>query len=452
MVGKKKKKSIWDKCATPVRYGVAVLGTWVVADYSNAKNVMKDVGNFLSPSDIKNSEVPPGDVKQLTDKGKYVARKYFEERINTILDREKAEHDYFIIYGSKGCGKSTTVEKCTAGKKGVVRVLISSVSDKPGILKAICAQIMGKDTPAVSEEAMKAALGDAKVGGKLATVIFEIERGKSAEQTACVESVRSLSKLFAGACNCIIVLSEANAILVFGRDNCREEFIFVPDLSHDEGLKLLQAHTDADCDAKEAMRLFESVGTNAAMLMKFIRRRAKGASVDDFITDRLALARQDLVAFGMQPILRALKEHPDKGVKPEYFKNEEYKGIDMSVPVAVGNAMKVSNAVLYDMKEGRYKLISHAHKVALRTYDPMIHGKALATKEAEEKAALATKEAAKKATKEAEEKAALATKEAVEQATKEAEEKAALATKEAAICGGVVVAICGVLLHSVRSQ
>jgi hypothetical protein len=153
----------------------------------------------------------------------------------------------------------------------------------------------------------------------------------------------------------------------------------------------------------------------------------KGASVDAFIKKQLDEAEQDLVAFALQPILKALKEQPD-GVSPKYFKKEEYKGIDMSVPEAVGKAMQGSHAVLYDMKEGRYKLISHAHKVALRTYDPIIHGKA---------------------TKEAEEKAALAMKEAVEKATKEAEEKA---SKEKIVYGAVGVAIFGVVLYSVRSQ
>jgi hypothetical protein len=298
-------------------------------------------------------------------------------------------------------------------------------------------------------------LSDAKVGNKLATVVFEIERGNSAEQTACIESVRSLSKMLAGDCNCIIVLSEANAVLVFGRDKSREKFMLVPDLSIDEGLKLVQAYKGHDFDEKETRRLFDSVGTNAAMLFDFTN---EGASVDAFIKERLDEAEQDLVAFTLQPILKALKEHPE-GVKPKYFNKEKYEGIDMSVPGAVGKAMQGSHAVLYDMKEGCYKLISHAHKVALRTYDPIIHGKATkeaaekATKEAAEKA---TKEAvekatkkAEKATKEAEEKAALAMKEAVEKATKEAEEKA---SKEKIVYGAVGVAIFGVVLYSVRSQ
>jgi hypothetical protein len=199
-------------------------------------------------------------------------------------------------------------------------------------------------------------------------LVFEIERGEGAEQTACIRNVRSLSKMFAQVCNCIIILSEANAILVFGRDSAREEYILVPDLSDAEALEYMRARKGGAVDVKEMMRLFDSVGTNAAQLLKFCSRNM---SVDEFITEQLGKAEQDLVAFQLKPILKALKEHPE-GVSPKYFGNEEYKGIDLSNPVAVGTAMKGSNAILYDMEARRYKLISHAHKVALRNYEPIV--------------------------------------------------------------------------------
>jgi hypothetical protein len=227
---------------------------------------------------------------------------------------------------------------------------------------------MGKYAPAVTEKTLVAALHDAKVDGRLPTVVFEIERGEGAEQTACIRNVRSLSKMFAQVCNCIIILSEANAILVFGQDEARERYILVPDLSDTEALEYVRARNGGDVDVKDMMRLFDSVGTNAAKLLDFVSR---DGSVDEFIADKLGRARQDLVAFQLKPILKALKEHP-AGVSPEYFRNEEYKAIDLSSPVAVGTAMKGSNAILYDMEDRRYKLISQAHKVALRNYEPIV--------------------------------------------------------------------------------
>ena len=120
-----------------------------------------------------------------------------------------------------------------------------------------------------------AALHDTKVDGRLATVVFEIERGDAAEQTACIKNVRSLSKMFAQVCNCIIILSEANAILVFGQDSGREKYILVPDLSIDEALEYMQARKGADVDTKEMMRLFDSVGTNSSMLLKFVSKKVR---------------------------------------------------------------------------------------------------------------------------------------------------------------------------------
>jgi hypothetical protein len=116
------------------------------------------------------------------------------------------------------------------------------------------------------------------------------------------------------------------------------------------------------------MRLFDSVGTNAAQLLNFV---SQGESVDEFIAKELGNAEQDLAAFSLKPILKALKEHPE-GVSPEYFEKEKYEGVDLSNPVAVGTAMKGSNAILYDMEARRYKLISQAHQVALRSYEPIV--------------------------------------------------------------------------------
>ena len=118
------------------------------------------------------------------------------------------------------------------------------------------------------------------------------------------------------------------------------------------------------------MRLFDSIGTNATTLKSF----HNGAmSVDEFIANEMEDARGDLLEFPLQPILKALKEHPE-GMPPEYFHKAEYEGVDLSSPIAVGAAIKAaqSNVVFYDMKKKVYKLNSRALKVALRSYEPII--------------------------------------------------------------------------------
>ena len=153
---------------------------------------------------------------------------------------------------------------------------------------------------------------------------------------------------------------------MFGQDTGREEIILVPELTRDEAIQFVRRRKGIAMDEEEMMHLFENIGTNAVQLEDFLNG---SMSVDEFIADRMAKAKRDLVAFPFQPILKALKEHPE-GVSPAYFNKEECKGVDMSSPVAVGTAMKAaqSNVVFFDMNEGVYKLNSHTLEVALRSY------------------------------------------------------------------------------------
>ena len=329
--------------------------------------ISKDVKKVLSPDDIKRKSETCKKVKTLEEEGKYVSRTDLEEQITSILERSKPNDKYYVIYGPKGCGKSILMEKSIMDKKGVVKVLISSAFDKSTILKVMSEKINGKSSPVVTEEELLEALFDAKVDGRLPTVVFEIERGEGYEQTACITAVRSLSKIFANACSCFIVLSEANAILVFGRDIDREVCILVPDLTVDQALEYIRANKFKDdaVSEKEMMDLFDEVGTNPAMLLSFVNRDVS-ESVQEFIRKRQKKALQDLVVFPLKPILKALKENPE-GVNPAYFKNEKFDGIDMSNPEKVGATMS-SNAVLYDIEAIRYQVMSQAHRKMLENY------------------------------------------------------------------------------------
>jgi GTPase SAR1 family protein len=365
------------------RFGTGALGAGFgaaayacIIDYKSRKESVNelfgDVKRVVSPDDIKNRSEKPSRIQELEDANKYVPRPDLENSIMSILNRTEADDTYAVLYGPKGCGKSLLVEKCINNRQGVVSVLVSSVFEKSAILQVLTSKIMGKGAPAATEEELQSALKGAKVNGILATLVFEIERGDNSDQIACVDAVRSLSKQFAQVCNCIIVLSEAKAIMVFGRDLQREKYILVPNLTVDQAKMFIRSRrgvntvVDEEEEEKVNKRLFDNVGTNPAMLLSFVNRQ--GASLDDFIQRRLDFAKQDLLAFPLQPILKALKIHPD-GVEPAYFKNEKYEGINMSDPKAVGMAMG-SNAVLYDIEEKRYKLMSQAHKVALRNYVP----------------------------------------------------------------------------------
>lgn len=347
-----------------------MLGTTYIEKKNNAE-IVRDITRHLSPSDIQHSSTFSMEVCDLEKSNSYIHRPALEDKITSILHRETPSKQYFVVYGPKGVGKSVLVAKCVDGKKGVVKVLISSVFEKSGILQVLSTKLMGEGSKAVSQEEMVNALMNAKVEGRLPTLIFEIEHGEGAEQKACVNSVRSLCKQFAVYSNCIIILSETNAALVFGQDIDREEMIFVPELTRDEAMEFVRARRkDVDMIEKDVIRLFDNVGTTAATLEYFLNG---SMSVDEFIAVRMVVAKRNLVEFPFQPILKALKEHPE-GVPPAYFNKEKCEGVNMSSPVAVGAGMKAaqSNVVFFDFSANVYRLNSHALEVALRSYEPVV--------------------------------------------------------------------------------
>ena len=93
--------------------------------------------------------------------------------------------------------------------------------------------------------------------------------------------------------------------------------------------------------------------------------------VEQFVKEKLRIAHMELAAFPLQPILKALKEHPE-GVSPDFFYKMKYEGVDLSNAQAVGYAMKRSNAVVYRIENQRYQLLSKVHETALQAYEPII--------------------------------------------------------------------------------
>ncbi len=115
--------------------------------------------------------------------------------------------------------------------------------------------------------------------------------------------------------------------------------------------------------------IFDSIGTSPVALIDLLSE-IPTIPLHDYVEKVLSDADQDLVDFPLKPILSALKEHPE-GVAPKYFKNQEYKGVDMSIPGAVAMVMNSSNAIIYRIELKKYQLMSTAHKTALKTFDPI---------------------------------------------------------------------------------
>jgi hypothetical protein len=277
--------------------------------------------------------------------------------------------------------KVTSAESKDQILSKVMKELIGKELGPSGLLLNDCVEAVRNNASVVFQMSK----GDEqKVAKYTPIVIFDVERAGSTDQVQGVQAVRSIAKKLAQYCYCFVVLSEANAILQFGRDRRRERYVLVGDFSEEEAVDFLQK-LDSKLDlplsenhvalGKDLRYVFDTVGAHPATMLNL---HDSESPVADFVTNLLAEARLDLVAFPHQAILKALKEHPG-GVEPEYFKKQKDEGVDLSDPHAVGVAMKHSNAILYDMKERKYKVMSKAHAMALSNYEPGGYGMSTTT-------------------------------------------------------------------------
>ena len=88
------------------------------------------------------------------------------------------------------------------------------------------------------------------MGGRRVTVVLEIELGT--DSNSVLYMAKSAAKKLAVASNVIIILSEANAGLVFG-DDLRQEFIWVDGMTEDEATSYAKKEFPAilESDSKE---------------------------------------------------------------------------------------------------------------------------------------------------------------------------------------------------------
>ncbi len=318
------------------------------------------------------------------EKGEVVEREKLREKVKSTIFRENPP-GYTIVYGAKGVGKTSIVEQVASDRLAVVRILVGSTDNIKSISELFMRKVTGKKVT-LDKEALKGALQTYKTEfKKMPTIIFDVERGSEADaqgstHKGILQEVRSLAKELHEDCHCVIVVSEANAVLQFGKDE-RENFIYVDEMSFDDTKEFMKV-SGFKLSEEEIKKIYDNIGGNPTSINKLFRMDAN-LSLDERIEASLAQALQELEAFKLKPILKALKEHPE-GVKPGDFKNQEYKGIDLTSEVEVGDAMKKTNAIVYriDLKHPVYQMLSTRHKTVLKTYEPTIDKKSLNIPEA----------------------------------------------------------------------
>jgi len=343
-------------------YGTSVaLIAAAIPIYTFLKDLKKDAANVVEKLSfaIRNAEITHSSSAQ------FVPRPKIEEQIMNALTYSSLKGGrYTIVYGPRGIGKTELVDHTAIGKKGVVKVTVSSASSKTGVIQAITEELGCKST----DLNIKVLIAAVQKSGIVPTIIFDVERSVSRDDDM-LSTIRSLSKELALYCRCIIVLSEANAVLQFGIDE-REKFIYVDEMERDEAERLIET-LQTNITKAEMKYVFEKIGTSPLKLINLAGLISPTYSVEDYVTDVLGEANLQLLAFPHQLILKALKDQPE-GVSPVYFNNRKDEGVNLSFPVAVGVAMKTVNTIVYRKELRKYMLMSTAHRTALESYEPTL--------------------------------------------------------------------------------
>ena len=93
---------------------------------------------------------------------------------------------------------------------------------------------------------------------------------------------------------------------------------------------------------------------NPAMLEKLVYKVLLVVTLKQFVEGSIDKARKDLQEFSHQPILDALKKHPD-GVSLDAFWGVQDDGAKLWKAREVARAMEDSNAIVYRMKTDQYQ-------------------------------------------------------------------------------------------------
>lgn len=364
--------SLWLKDSSLLQFAPMFTERHLDAEISLSNHLF----NYSALSDAK--------VESPVSKQYYVKRPVIEGILNTTMNMSLRKPMYHIVFGAKGVGKSTLVLHVAEGKPAVVRVPIRSVDDMNSITAKFMFDVTGR-SESVDMVKLKKAIADYRAHTQIVpTIIFDVERGSADKEGAThksvLQDVRSLAKELHEDSHCIIVVSEANAVFQFGMDD-RENFIYVDEMSFNETRDFLKSHMENVTD-DFVKKVYENIGGIPTVLRRFLYL-LETRTIDESIDAIVNVARQELEAFELKPILQALKEYPD-GVKPGYFKNQKYQGIDLTAPAKVGDAMKQINAIVYriDLNPRLYQMQSTRHKTALKSYDPIIDKKSLDIPEA----------------------------------------------------------------------
>jgi hypothetical protein len=186
----------------------------------------------------------------------YISRPSIESKIHKIYNSSKETDAYTVLVGVKGSGKSSAVTHVLSDKPGVLYLRVSGADTSSSLLRRLLSRSGERceenDLSLFDVDILYPVFNSAAryMGGRRVTIVLEIERGT--DSNSVLYMAKSVAKKLAVASNVIIILSEANAGLMFG-DDLRQKFIWVDGMTKDEATTYAKKEFPAtsDSDLKE---------------------------------------------------------------------------------------------------------------------------------------------------------------------------------------------------------
>jgi hypothetical protein len=315
--------------------------------HSTAEAMIKEVLNPV----IASEELVVRDIPQLN-------------KIEAMLKGEDSSKQYCVIAGPKGCGKSVAVAKLLKGRKYTLYVKVSNVCTSPTTLLALLWKV-SKFPPNAepAEEDLIDAFDSVRAKGEVPCVVFDVDRN---QEPQVLGAVGKLAKAFLGHAVSLIVLSEANAVLAFGRDHNRVSIIWIGDFSVEESQEYLRkAQIVTEDNSKAIQDFIQEFGTRPAMMRRLRDALKRGKTISEFTRKEELAAKAMLDKFPLKSILMVLKHNPG-GVNVKSFGGQIEKGVHLAVVEEVAEkAMTKSDVLYYDFYDASYKLGSPVLKNVL---------------------------------------------------------------------------------------
>ena len=300
----------------------------------------------------------------------YVPREDLEKKLQKVRDCDETDGEFFFrVAGPEGAGKSAIIAHMFGGRPGAIAVEITEDSS----MESIVASILGKCGISTDEMQLQVShlmdplLKAWKTRGAPVKIIMEMNVREA--HRSLLGAVRYTAKKLAHFATVVIVTSGSNGGADFGAfyQEPRLKTVWVDAMTNAEALSYARK-INVPLSEAELTRFFDTVGTLPAQINELLFRSVEmGMSLDEIIHAEVIDATVGFNYFPFKKILASLKESPD-GVKVRKFSGVKENGILLSDPELVAPFLK-ENVVLFHFPSHEYRLMTNAHKTAMRDYE-----------------------------------------------------------------------------------